>query len=83
MQEHLTALNADAVQASIAMVECADVYVLVLGHRYGTVPDGETRSITEMEYDRAVELDKPRIVFFLHEDHPVKAKDVEKGPEAE
>ncbi|MEO1314998.1 MAG: DUF4062 domain-containing protein [Pseudomonadota bacterium] len=83
MQEHLTALNADAVQASMEMVERANVYVLVLGHRYGTVPDGETRSITEMEYDRAVELNKPRLVFLIHDDHPVTGKDVERGPGAQ
>ena len=36
-------------------------------------------SITEMEYNRAVELRKPRLIFFIHEDHPVKTKDVETG----
>jgi hypothetical protein len=32
-----------------------------------------------MEYVRAAEWDKPRLIFFIHEDHPVSGKDVEKG----
>jgi Domain of unknown function (DUF4062)/AAA ATPase domain len=83
MMEHLTALNKDAVEASLRMVEDADVYLGILANRYGTVPTGCDLSITEMEYDRAVELGKPRLVFFIHEDHPVRVSDVETGPGAE
>jgi hypothetical protein len=35
-----------------------------------------------MEYDRAVALGKPRLVFFIHQDHDVKRRDVETGPGA-
>ena len=83
MMEHLTALNADAIKASLQMVEEADVYVGIFANRYGYVPDGHGISITEMEYNRAVELDKPRLIFFSHEDHLFKTKDVETGPGAE
>jgi tetratricopeptide (TPR) repeat protein len=79
MMEHLTALNADAIKASLAMVEEADVYLGIFAYRYGYVPDGHAISITEMEYNRAVELNKPRLIFFIHEDHPVTGKDFETG----
>lgn len=82
MMEHLTALNADAIAASLAMVENAEVYVGVFAFRYGYVPDGHSISITEMEYDHAVALSKPHLIFFIHEDHPVTGKDVETGPGA-
>lgn len=82
MMENLTAHNADAVEASLRMVEQADVYVCILANRYGYIPDGQAVSITEMEYNRAVELDKPRLIFFNHEDHLFKTKDVETGPGA-
>jgi len=49
MMEHLTALNKDAVEASLRMVEEADVYLGILAYRYGTVPTGYDLSITEME----------------------------------
>jgi tetratricopeptide (TPR) repeat protein len=83
MMEHLTALNAHAIDASLKMVEQADVYVGIFANRYGYVPDGYDISITEMEYNRAVELNKPRLIFFHHDDHVFKTKDVDTGPGAE
>jgi tetratricopeptide (TPR) repeat protein len=79
MMEHLPALNTDAVDISLRMVDEADVYIGVFAYRYGYVPDGYDISITEMEYNRAVEKNKPRLIFFIHEDHPVTGKDVETG----
>jgi tetratricopeptide (TPR) repeat protein len=83
MMENLTALKDDAIKASLDMVERADVYVGIFANRYGYVPDGHDISVTEMEYDRASELGKPRLIFFSHEDHLFKPKDIEKGPGAE
>jgi tetratricopeptide (TPR) repeat protein len=83
MMEHLTALDIDAIEASLEMVERADVYIGIFANRYGEVPDGYGISITEMEYDRAVQLNKPRLIFFSHEDHLFKTKDVETGGGAE
>jgi Domain of unknown function (DUF4062) len=79
MMEKLPALDADAIKASLDMVEEADVYVGVFAFRYGYVPRGYDISITEMEYNRAVELKLPRLVFFIHDDHPIMKKDVETG----
>ena len=67
MMEHLTALDTDAEDASLSMVDQADVYIGIFAYRYGYVPDGEEISITEMEYNRAVETDKPRLIFFIHD----------------
>jgi tetratricopeptide (TPR) repeat protein len=79
VMEHLPALDADAIKASLRIVEEADVYVGVFAYRYGYVPDGYDISITEMEYNRAVDLKKPRLIFFAHKDHPIKIEDVETG----
>src|SRR5438128_8627499 len=35
-----------------------------------------------MEYNRAVERDIPRLIFLMHDDHPIKAGDVEKDESA-
>ena len=40
MMENLPALNKDAVEALLRMVEEADVYLCILAHRYGTIPTG-------------------------------------------
>src|SRR2546423_967124 len=79
MMEHLPACDADAIAASLRLVDQSDVYLGVFAHRYGYVPAGHRASITEMEYDRAVQSQRPRLVFLMHDDHPVRAADVEKG----
>lgn len=78
--EQLPAMDAGAIAPSLRMVDEADVYVGIFAHRYGTVPEGYDISITEMEYNRAVALKKPRLIFFMHDDHPIKRSDVETGP---
>jgi hypothetical protein len=82
MMEKLPALDADAIEASLQMVDEADVYVGVFAYRYGYVPKGHDISITEMEYNRALELKKPRLIFFIDEAHPITGRDMETGPGA-
>jgi hypothetical protein len=82
MMEHLPASDAQAVEVSLQMVDDADVYLGIFAHRYGHVPQGHDVSITEMEYDRAVKRGIPRLIFIMHEDHPVLIKDVDKGEKA-
>jgi tetratricopeptide (TPR) repeat protein len=83
MMEHLTAQDASPVDVSLRMVAEADVYLGILAYRYGTIPRGYNVSITELEYDLAVELKKPRLMFFIHEDHLISFGDVETGSAAD
>ena len=79
MMEHLPASDSEAIATSLKMVDEADIYLGIFAHRYGYVPAGHDISITEMEYNRAVERGIPRLIFLMHDDHPIKAADVEKG----
>lgn len=49
-------------------VASCDVYILLLGNRYGYLPKGFDKSITEIEYDKAVacqqQTGKPEILVF-------------------
>ena len=86
MMENLSAEDANAVEVSLRLVDEADVYIGIFAYRYGYIPtyDNPTSiSITEMEYNRAVERGIPRLIFLMHDDHPVKPSDVETGPGAE
>ncbi|MGA2135965.1 MAG: DUF4062 domain-containing protein [Bryobacteraceae bacterium] len=83
MMEHEPASNEDAIEASLRMVDGADIYLGVLAHRYGTVPKGHGISITEMEYNRAVERGIPRLMFVMDKEHPIRIEDVEMGTGAE
>ena len=81
--ETLTAADATAVEESLRLVDEADLYVGIFAHRYGFVPPGYDVSITELEYNRACERQIPRLVFVMHDEHPLKASDVETGPGAD
>src|SRR5215472_14232585 len=52
--------------------EC-DVYVAVVGFRYGTMVPGEAVSYTELEFREATVAGLPRLVFLLGEDADVPA----------
>lgn len=82
MMEHGTAEGASPAEVSLRMVGEADVYVLILAFRYGTVPPGQDLSLTEMEYNRAVALKKPMLVFVADKRHPITIGDVDTGPGA-
>ena len=61
------------------MVDAADIYVGIFAHRYGYVPAGHAISVTEMEYNRAVERKIPRLIFVMDKDHPITIDQVELG----
>lgn len=79
MMEHLPASDANAIGASMRMVDEADLYVGVIGFRYGYVPKKHKISVTEMEYERAGKRGIPRLMFLINEDHALRAADVETG----
>ncbi len=80
MMEHLPTNSDDAIKASLKLVDEADIYIGIFAYRYGYIPDGYDLSITEMEYNRAVERGIPLLLFIMHEDHEIKkAEYVERG----
>src|SRR5882672_9192753 len=63
VMEQMPASSADALAVSREFVDKADFYLGILAFRYGFVPDGHDQSITELEYDRAVERKIPILLF--------------------
>ena len=76
MMERLPASDANAVRISMRLIDEADLYIGVIGFRYGYVPRGHKISITEMEYERAGERGIPRLMFLMNPDHLLCAADV-------
>jgi hypothetical protein len=66
-----------------ALFDRADIYIAILGFRYGFVPPGQEKSVTEIEFERAIARGIPCLMFLMSEDHPIPAKDVETGTGAE
>ena len=77
MMEHLPASDAEAIGASLKMVDEADIYIGIFAHRYGYVPKGHEISITEMEYNRAKGREIPRLIFLMDKEHPITIEEVE------
>ncbi len=80
--EHLPARDATGVAVSLEMVQQADIYIGIYAFRYGWVPEGRDVSITEMEFDRAVERKtagklREILVFTAHREHAFTADDIE------
>jgi tetratricopeptide (TPR) repeat protein len=69
MMEHWPAGNEDVIEMSMNLVDRCDIYVCIVGSRYGVVPPGREKSVTHMEYERAVELGKERLIFIMDKDH--------------
>jgi tetratricopeptide (TPR) repeat protein len=63
----------------LADVASCDVYVGIFAWRYGYVPPGQERSITELEYRQAGQSGLARLIFLLDEDAPWPRSQMEKG----
>ena len=85
VMEDFPASDSNAVDASLKMVDECDIYLGIFAYRYGHVPEGCEKSITEMEYDRGVELGKSRLIFLVDEDEAVsfKKSDYDRGEKEE
>src|SRR5262245_309519 len=65
--ENWTAATDEPKQFSQARVKGCHLCVLLVARRRGHVPEGETLSITQLEYEAAVDLGIDVLVFMLEE----------------
>jgi hypothetical protein len=65
MQENEPATGRNKVENSMAMVDRADGCVVIVGSRYGDVPEGYDKSLPEMEYERALSRKLKPIIALL------------------
>jgi len=77
--EDFSAMGSGAVEACLAKVDEADIYIGIFAYRYGFIPEGTNISITEIEYNRARENGITCLCFFVDEDIPWPPKHIEYG----
>jgi hypothetical protein len=65
-----TADERDGASASMARVCESDVLILIVAHRYGHVPAGQTYSVTELEYRAARKANIPVLAFVVDDSEP-------------
>jgi hypothetical protein len=71
--ESYTADERSVRESCLADVASCDLYIGIIGLRYGFIPRKEMRSITELEYDTARERKVPTLVF-VKDDDEIKPK---------
>lgn len=81
--ESYVAENPQPLDRCLADVAECDIYVGIFAWRYGFIPPGYDRSITELEYRQARASGKPCLIFLLHEDAPWPRSFVDRGKDAE
>ena len=79
VMEYLPAADLGALEVSLGLIDDADIFIGVYAYRYGTIIPGDTRSIIEHEYDRAVATNVPRFIFLIDSSHSVTIDDIDKG----
>jgi tetratricopeptide (TPR) repeat protein len=83
VMEHTGAgAGADVIESSLNMVRDSVAYVGVISLKYGQTPLDPDRnpnrlSITELEFNEAIRLNRPILLFIMGDEHPVKRADIE------
>lgn len=81
-----SAAPVDVLASSLLKVRKAAAYIGVISHKYGQVPEDAQRnpnslSLTELEFDEAIHLGRPVLLFIMGPKHPVPADEVETDPD--
>ena len=76
----------DVIDTSLTMVRDAVAYIGVISLKYGQTPFDPERnpnqlSITELEFNEAMRLDRPIVLFIMSDEHSVKKADIESDPD--
>ena len=76
----------DVIDTSLAMVRDAAAYVGLIGQKYGQTPydalrNPDRHSITELEFNEAMRLGLPIVLFLMGDEHPIRKADIEADPE--
>ncbi|MBZ0299290.1 MAG: DUF4062 domain-containing protein [Anaerolineae bacterium] len=72
--EYFPAMGKNAVDGCKEELAKSDVYVGIVAHRYGYIPDGYEHSITELELDYAKELGLECLCFVVDPNYPWSEK---------
>jgi len=85
MENDSAKADVDVVDSSLRMVQEAAAYISVIAKKYGQTPKCHTRnpgkvSITELEFDEAVRLGRPILLFIMGDNHPVIESEIELKP---
>lgn len=67
--EHFLAQSKDPETVCTDEIKECDIFIGIYAHRYGFIPEGNAKSITQLEYELAKELGKPCLCFVVDKTH--------------
>ena len=79
--EHYTASERAPLDKCLEDVRSCQVYIALIAWRYGFIPRGKKKSITQLEYEEAGRCGIPRLIFLLDADARWSARFVDKKRE--
>jgi hypothetical protein len=68
--EHFMSQPQEPVKVCEKEIKECDIFVGIYAHRYGFIPDGEHKSITQLEYELAKKSGKDCLSFLIKKGHP-------------
>ena len=76
----------NVIETSLDMVRDSSVFIAVISHRYGQFPEcpinnPNSLSISELEFNEAMDLDLPILLFIMGTEYPLPVKDIETDPD--
>jgi hypothetical protein len=85
MEDSIPSPDNEVISSSLNMVGDGHAYIGLISLKYGQTPKCPIRnphelSVTELEFNKATELNRPILIFIMDEDHPTKKKDIELDP---
>lgn len=64
-------------------VKSCKIYIGIFGMRYGTIPHGDDKSMTHLEYEQSQEINLPSLIYIINSDkQPILAKYIDTGYKA-
>jgi tetratricopeptide (TPR) repeat protein len=86
MEESGARAEVDVIDSSLRMVRDSVAYALIIGRKYGQTPicpkrNPDRLSITELEFNEAMRLKRPILLFIMDKKHPIFEEDVELDPD--
>lgn len=80
--EPLGADHERSLDRCLEAVASCDLYIGIFAWQYGIIPPGASKSITELEFRKAIETKRDYLIFLLAEDAPWSMKLVDKNLES-
>lgn len=77
--EKFGARSSSPLQTCLEQVDASDIFIGIIGYRYGSVEKSSKKSFTQLEYERAVENKIETLIYFFSDDAYIKASYIEQG----